>query len=124
MGTMAAQPFKIGLCGTGKTAGVFFMRSSPRRRPAGPGALAEACLTSRLRPGVGSWCRKFQPVVGYGIANSRCYGPQQERRITEIPEARDDTPGRLPRPDACLPTARRPDEGLERHLSFLLLTTF
>jgi len=31
MGTMAARPFKIGLCGTGKTAGVFFTRSSPGR---------------------------------------------------------------------------------------------
>jgi hypothetical protein len=42
-------------------------------------------------------------------------------RSTEIPEARDDTPGRLPGPDACLPAPRRPAANLERHLSFLLL---
>jgi hypothetical protein len=40
---------------------------------------------------------------------------------TEIPEARDDTPGRMPGPDACFKAPRRPASGVERHLSFLLL---
>jgi len=40
---------------------------------------------------------------------------------TEIPEARDDTPGRLPGPDACLPAPRWPLAGVERYLLRLLL---
>jgi len=67
---------------------------------------------------------EFAALARYGIAKSRCYGPHQDGRITEIPEARDDTHGRMPRPDARLPTSHRPDAGVERHLSFLLLTTF
>jgi hypothetical protein len=40
---------------------------------------------------------------------------------TEIPEARDDTPGRMPGPDASFKAPRGPASGIERHLSFLLL---
>ena len=40
MGTMAAEPFKVGLNAAGKTAVPFFMRSSPAGRAAGTGLMA------------------------------------------------------------------------------------
>src|SRR5258708_18140485 len=114
MGTMAALPFKIGRRCDGKTARLFFTRSSParsRRRRCWTPTLTSPPLNtgkSRLAPGM----------------RSRTGDVKVEVRMvcsTEIPEARDDTHGRLPGPDACLPAPRRPAAGIDRHLSFLLL---